>query len=127
MPFDWTNYLILAEELAGKADEASKRTAISRAYYFVFNIAFARAEITAGHLPGEYGSHKWCWEKYMGTPDPACRQLGNNGQRMHAKRVRVDYKKGDILRLDEEVRRTLADARQFQIDFANLPPRYPLP
>lgn len=126
MPFDWIHYLTLAKELANRPDDASKRTAISRAYYFVFNIAYARAEITAGPIPGEYGYHKWCWDKYRNTPDPACKKLGIDGQRMQGRRRRVDYEKADIHRLDDEVLRTLEDARQFQIDFGNLPARYPL-
>jgi len=33
MSFDWNNFLVLAEELGQRGDEAAKRTAISRAYY----------------------------------------------------------------------------------------------
>jgi len=51
MPFDWNEYLALARRLAAAGDEASKRSAISRAYYFVFNSAFSRAEATAGGYP----------------------------------------------------------------------------
>jgi hypothetical protein len=126
MPFDWNAYLTLAEELSTRADEASKRTAISRAYYCVFNLAFARAELTTGGYPGEEGYHKWCWRKYMETPDLSCKQLGVEGDRMAGRRVRVDYKAADIPRLDGKVRRMMEDARQFLTDLANLNPRYPL-
>jgi hypothetical protein len=34
MPFDWNDFLSLARQLARSADEASKRTAKSRAYYY---------------------------------------------------------------------------------------------
>jgi predicted DNA-binding protein len=127
MPFDWTDFLTLAEDLATKLDEASKRTAISRAYYFVYNIAFARAKVSAGSVPGEYGYHRWCWEKYRNTPDPACRQLGIDGQRMHDRRCRADYEKTTSLRLNDEVQRMLQDAREFQRAFQTIPIRYPLP
>lgn len=127
MPFDWNNYLSLAEELATKADEASKRTAISRAYYCVFNQAFARAESTAGSYPKEQGYHKWCWSKYMATPDLSCRQLGVDGDRMFRLRVRADYNAEDIPRLGDRVIRMLQDARQFLTALAALGPRYPLP
>jgi hypothetical protein len=43
MAFDWNDYLAVASQLAPKLDEASRRTAISRAYYCVFNLANARA------------------------------------------------------------------------------------
>src|SRR5712691_8074455 len=92
MPFDWNNFLVLADELATRVDdEASKRTAISRAYYCMFNLAFARAESTAGPYPGDQSSHNWCWGKYQATPDPTCQQLGNDGQRMKRLRVNADY------------------------------------
>lgn len=127
MPFDWNNYLTLAEELATRADEAAKRSAISRAYYCVFNLAFARAQSNAGSPPGEYGHHQWCWDRYKSTPEPSCRQLGIDGERMKWRRVRADYNPADIRRLDDEVRRMLDEARQFRTTLLGLPSRYPLP
>jgi uncharacterized protein (UPF0332 family) len=127
MPFDWNNYLALAEELATRVDDASKRTAISRAYYCVFNLAFARAELTAGPRPRNESYHRWCWSQYEKTADLQCKQLGVDGSRMAERRVRVDYKAADIHRLDDKVRRMLEDARQFRTDLAALNPRYPLP
>ena len=127
MPFDWNDYLTLAEQLAIGADEASKRTAISRAYYFVFNLAFARAEWTAGPFPRVQSFHSWCWGKYRATPDLACQQLANDGERMKRRRVKADYKSGDIPRLDDQVQRMLQEAQQFRADLAALNPRYPLP
>ena len=127
MPFDWNNFLVLAEELARRADEASKRTAISRAYYCVFNLAFARAEWSAGPFPGAESFHNWCWGKYEATPDLGCQQLGHDGQRMKRRRVKADYKSADIPRLDDEVQRMLQEAHQFRVDLAALNPRYPLP
>jgi hypothetical protein len=127
MPFDWAHFLTLAEELALRADEASKRTAISRAYYSIFNVAFHRAEVSAGPFAGGEGTHKWCWNKYMdGRNSFECRQIGIMGDRLRAKRVKADYKNGDIVRLDDEVARALADARQFRADLAALHIRYPL-
>jgi hypothetical protein len=37
--FDWTSYFVLARELAKRPEEASRRTAVSRAYYAIFNKA----------------------------------------------------------------------------------------
>lgn len=127
MPFDWNEYLVLARKLATAGDEASKRSAISRAYYSIFNAAFARAELTAGRFPGGETSHKWCWDRYDRTPDAACRALGIDGTRMKRWRVRADYKASDIPRLDEEVRRILAKAQQFRTSLDALNPRFPLP
>jgi hypothetical protein len=127
MPFDWNRYLTLAEELATRADEASKRSAISRAYYCVFNLAFARAQSTAGPRPSGEHRHKWCWTKYRNGPDPFCIQLGVDGDRMHGRRVKADYNPADIPRLNDEVERMLEDAREFLADLARLHSRYPLP
>ena len=127
MPFDWNNYLTLAEELAARADDASKRTAISRAYYCVFNLAFSRAESTAGPHPKGESYHRWCWSKYEKTPDPSCKQVGIDGSRMAERRVRADYRAADIHRLDDKVQRMLEDARQLRMDLAALNPRHPLP
>jgi hypothetical protein len=103
MPFDWKDFLSLAQELARSTDEASKRTAISRAYYCVFNLAFARAESTGCSYPRGEGFHQWCWRKYSETPDSFCRKLGVDGDRMRALRVRADYEAGEIRRLDDTV------------------------
>lgn len=127
MPFDWNNFLTLATELATKTDEASHRTAISRAYYCAFNLAAARAESKVGPRPKDAPSHQWCWDQYIGTLNLACRQLGNTGDRMKRLRVKADYHATDIFRLDDEVRRILADARQFLADLAALGPEYPRP
>src|SRR2546422_3835357 len=127
MPFDCDNFLILAKELATKTDEASHRTAISRAYYCVFNLASARAESKVGPRPIDAPSHQWCWDQYLGTFNLACRQLGNTGDRMKRLRVRADYGAADIFRLDDEVRRILEDARQFLTDLVALDARYPRP
>lgn len=127
MPFDWNDFLTLAQQLSTSADEASKRTAISRAYYCAFNLAFERAESVGCHHPKREGYHHWTWRKYSETPDPSCRKLGVEGSRMLALRVRADYKAGEIRRLDDTVLRILRDARQFLAALAALNPRYPLP
>lgn len=102
MPFDFNNYLNVAVDLATKADDGSKRSAISRAYYSVYHLALSRAESKIGPRPiGK--SHKWCWDQYILTPDRECRRLGTEGDRMKRLRVDADYKPADIKRLDEVV------------------------
>jgi hypothetical protein len=124
MAFDWNNFLLLAEELAQRGDEAAKRTAISRAYYFIFNLAYARAEQNGAFVAGD--RHTQCWRRYMTTPDPACRRLGNVGDRMKGRRVSADYEAPTKERLDDEVQRALEEARQFKTDLTTLPSRFPL-
>jgi len=127
MAFDWNHFLALAEELARRPDDTSERTAISRAYYSAFNLAFARAETTVGPRPEGASYHQWCWNHYTRSGDRSCRQLGVDGDRMKRLRVKADYKGADIPRLDDRVRGMLDDARQFMVDLAALDPIHPLP
>lgn len=129
MPFDFHNFLILAEHLATRNDEASKRTAISRAYYSVYHLASERAEKSVGPFPRNagIGNHQWCWDQYTKTPDLTSRKLGTNGGRMKRLRTKADYGSNDIPRIDDEVQRILQDARQFRADILALDPQYPRP
>ncbi len=127
MAFDWNQFLALAEELADRADDASKRTAISRAYYCIFNLAFARAETSGCTKPKGVSYHQWCWEQYTNSGDWSCKQLGLDGDRMRWLRVKADYKEAEIYRLDDKVRRMLQDAHEFLKDLAALDPTFPRP
>ncbi len=71
MPFDWFEYLTLAEELALRMkEEAAVRSAISRAYYAGFNLARIRLGQNnvplARHL--SLGSQEARWRAYGVTP-----------------------------------------------------------
>jgi len=127
MAFDWNDFLTLASVLAPQRNEASKRTAISRAYYCVFNLAYVRAESKVGRRPQGERSHSWCWEQYQRTPDVTCAQLGIAGDRLKRMRTRADYNSLPIPRLDDQVERVLKDARKFLGDLASLDARYPHP
>lgn len=127
MPFDWNDFLTLASQLAPKHDEASKRTAIGRAYYCIYNIASARAELRCGPRPRNTSSHQWCWEQYKRTPNSACARLGTTGDRLKRMRQRADYKNAPIARLDEQVQSVLDDAREFLEGFALLDAKFPCP
>jgi hypothetical protein len=93
----------------------------------VYHLAFARAERTAGRHPRNVPYHQWCWQKYSSTPDPACQQLGTDGDRLKRRRHKADYDRADYARLDDEVTRALEEARQFRIDLAAIDPAHPLP
>jgi uncharacterized protein (UPF0332 family) len=125
MRFDWKNFLSLAEVLAANSDDASKRTAISRAYYCAFNLALARAKSKGRFPPKKTPTHQWCWEQYRGTNDKACVQLATTGDRMRKMRVYADYNAADIRRLDDAVQSILDDARQFLADLDTLDLKYP--
>jgi uncharacterized protein (UPF0332 family) len=91
MAFDWFEFLQLAQTLATKGDEASKRTSISRAYYSVFHLAHARAVKNCGMTPPKTSKHAWCWDKYMKSTDKACAALGIAGDRLKRARQNADY------------------------------------
>jgi uncharacterized protein (UPF0332 family) len=127
MPFDWNDFLNLADELATRFDVASKRTAISRAYYSVFNPASARAESKVGPRPKGVSSHQWGWDQYIRTPDLSCQRLGNTGDRMKRMRHKADYGAADIFRLDDVVQRVLQEAHELLAGLTDLDPKYPQP
>jgi len=138
MPFDFNQFLTLATALAANPDEASQRTAISRAYYTVFHSARGRIELTVGTWedrknPARIGrhkdlsSHEWCWKQFRETNDTACRQIAAEGDRMKTRRTKADYKPADYGNINAEVQRQLVAAAQLQADLAALNALYPAP
>ena len=125
-PFDWLEYFRLAHELGGREDEASLRSAISRAYYCVYHLALARAEAnTYKPLPGE-STHLQLWRVFSGSPEPDCQKLAIIAARLKEKRERADYERYHA-RIAEEVPVLLADAREFAALLGRLPARHPNP
>jgi len=95
MSFDWSLYIKLAEELityaqTGKLEEASLRSAISRAYYGVFCIArnFLRSK---GEIIPKVDTHKFVREHYEGSSDERERKIGENLARLWKNRKDSDY------------------------------------
>jgi uncharacterized protein (UPF0332 family) len=125
-PFDWSEYFRLADELGRRADEASLRSAISRAYYYIYHLALARAEANAYKpLPGE-GKHAQLWRVFSASPEPDCQRLAVIAVRLKEKRERADYEKY-YARVTEEVPVLLADAQDFAARLGRLPTRHPNP
>jgi hypothetical protein len=123
MAFNWNDFLSLAEQLALDNDEASQRTAISRAYYAVFNVACERAIQNCGQPVGP--KHVWCWQQYSRNPNRQCKRIGIDGDRLKKLRVRADYQSATIHRLNETVADVLREATQFQEDLLVLQPHFP--
>jgi hypothetical protein len=122
--FDWNAYFVLAEELAKRDDEASKRTAISRAYYSAFHDAMARAETTCGPKDGG-NSHDWCWNRYLYTDHENCKKVGIEGNRLKGKRVWADYNAEPQKRLADYVTAALDTAQRLKKEIASLSPENP--
>lgn len=89
--FAWSRYLELAKELALRTDEASLRSAISRAYYAAYctarNALRSRRELGVDVRE----SHAVVWNAFLSRPDPNQRKIGMEGKRLHMARRRADY------------------------------------
>jgi len=93
MSFDWKDYLTLAKTLAGSTDDASLRTAISRAYYCVFNLSLYRAKLNEFRTKDDASSHDQLWGLYgRNKISRACGQVSVIGGRMKRRRVMADYR-----------------------------------
>lgn len=98
MSFNWDEFLTLAEALVRDPnspgpEEASLRSAVSRAYYAAFcsarNLARDRREITLTHT----GRDHWLVQKhFQDSPHPTRRQIGTSLDRLRDYRRQADYK-----------------------------------
>jgi uncharacterized protein (UPF0332 family) len=124
--FDWSQYLILADELAKRPEESALRSALSRAYYYVYHLALQRAQANGFTISSDEGTHKQLWRNFNGSPEPDCRKLGEIAMRLKEKRERADYH-DNYRRLVDEVPYMLADAQEFAARLQRLDPRHPNP
>jgi uncharacterized protein (UPF0332 family) len=125
-PFDWSAYLQLANELAKRQDEASIRSALSRAYYYVYHLALLRAQANGFNTVSGEGTHKQLWRNYSASPEPDCQKLAEIAARLKEKRERADYQQ-IYNRIADDVSGILADAQDFADRLHRLNIRYPNP
>lgn len=126
MRFDWSEYLKLADELGKRTDEGSLRSAISRAYYYVYHLALKRAQDNDFKALSGEGTHTQLWRVFSESPEPDCRRLAEIAARLKEKRERADYN-SYFARVQEEVPDLLADARDFATRLGKLHARHPNP
>ncbi len=88
--FDWASYLLLARALATQPDEASRRSAVSRAYYAIFNKARLLLEREGTPISDSGKSHDDVW-RTLETAGRARRRLGADGKRLREMRRKADY------------------------------------
>jgi uncharacterized protein (UPF0332 family) len=92
MVFDWTGYLLLAQELAERRnDEASLRSAVSRAYYAAFCTARNRLLQEGEEIPKTGEAHTIVWAKYRESAQKRRKDIGITGDRLRRSRIRADY------------------------------------
>jgi uncharacterized protein (UPF0332 family) len=124
MPFAWSDFLTLAEELSRRNDEAALRTAASRAYYYVYHLGRQRILDNGFPLTRGADTHKQVWEKFEADPDPRCKKLQDLAKRLHDKRKQADY---DIPypKIEKEFPALLDMAKKFALDLNALDKRLP--
>ncbi|GAB4409013.1 MAG: hypothetical protein Kow00106_02350 [Anaerolineae bacterium] len=107
--FDWSEYYLLAKSLAGQDDEASQRSAVSRAYYAAFCSARNQLRQEGESIPNTGKAHEVVWDHYQNNPEKRRRQIGQQGKRLRRKRNRADYD-DEIVNLDHVVRDAMETA-----------------
>ena len=122
--FDWSDYLALARELAARKEEACLRSALSRAYYYVYNLALVRAERNGfSSIQGE-STHSQLWRLFSLSPEQECINLGQIALRLKEKREKADYRPV-YHRIEAEVDQVLSDAQDFTARLGRLAQRHP--
>lgn len=119
-PFDWNEYLNLATILSTNGDEASQRTAISRAYYAVFNAATLHAKAN-GYKDRSHGR---LWKMYSADADINAKRISAYGNQMKIARERAGYE-GIVPRVNDIMTQQLADANMFVTLLAQVPATSP--
>ena len=76
-PFDFADFLDLADDLSTRNDEAAWRSAISRAYYGILHVAYQTLPLTAQATITHRTTHRATWDFYTASSVPMCRQIGN--------------------------------------------------
>jgi uncharacterized protein (UPF0332 family) len=106
--FDWASYLVLARELAKQPDEASHRSAVSRAYYAIFNMARLLLEGEGTAITSTGRAHDDVW-RALEAAGRGRRKLGADGKRLREMRRKADYD-GVVPALEKVVADALATA-----------------
>jgi len=93
MSFEWRHFLALAQNLATQADEASQRSAISRAYYAAFHIArhYVRRRLPEVRLNKDGAEHFHVWDSLKKSALREERAAGITGKKLYDARRRADY------------------------------------
>lgn len=91
--FDWSEYLVLAKELAACEAEAQRRSSISRAYYSAFCSArdWLVKHDSNFRIPNDGESHAAVWKYFEQAPDRRKVQVGREGFKLKRSRQDADY------------------------------------
>nr|QNO49891.1 hypothetical protein GKKIKBAN_00005 [Methanosarcinales archaeon ANME-2c ERB4] len=102
MTFDWSEYLNLAQELAGDAvsspnEEAKLRSSVSRAYYAPFCKARNHLRDIDGDQilsvdPPKVNVHTYVRNQFKNSSDKSRKKMGTDLNRLRLRRNKADYK-----------------------------------
>ena len=110
--FDWADFLTLAKQLRANSDEASKRSAISRAYYAAFGESRIWLENRARIAVPKHGrAHDIVWDEFQRRGDRNSVHIAQTGRRLKDKRRRADYEQ-HVKDIGSLVQPALLEARQ---------------
>ena len=97
MKFDWSEYVNLAQELAGQSgrlasDEAKLRTAVSRAYYALHcKVRNYIHDVERLPIPSTGEAHQFIIDMFERSPDKRRRKIGQTLKRLRIDRIKADY------------------------------------
>ena len=96
MSFNWSEYLDLAQQLAGKAkisatQESRLRSAISRGYYAAFIQARNYLRDREGLTIPTRNTHEYVINQFRNSPDLDRQEIGNTLKRLKINRNQADY------------------------------------
>lgn len=119
MPFKWSDFLVLAENLQAAPDvpgprEAVLRSVVSRAYYSAFRAALEYGK-TCGFSPSNNGSDHQAIREYIRTTkagNPSASKLSTQLHRLHQYRTQADY--------DNVMKVTPETAAYYAVDIARI-------
>lgn len=124
MSFDWSEYLKLAQELAGQpgnpaSQEARLRAAVSRAYYAVFCMGRNYLREQEGRQVPSRDVHRYVRDAFKKSPDRLHKQIGYDLDRLRSDRNKADYD-DSVANLDKMANAAVALAHKIIRAFARL-------
>ncbi|HZS45376.1 MAG TPA: hypothetical protein VFC63_09765 [Blastocatellia bacterium] len=110
MPFDWSDYISLAEQLKNQSSEACQRSAISRLYYGIF--CSARNFLETNELTYREGDiHSKVWNAFKNQGRQTHKAVAVAGMRLRDLRNAADYV-DEINKLDEKLALAFLEANK---------------
>jgi uncharacterized protein (UPF0332 family) len=123
MSFDWSEYLNLAQELAGQvkspsSQEAKLRSSISRSYYAAFCKARNNLRGERHSIPRQ-NTHRYVIDQFLDSPDRVRKRVGAHLDRLRKDRNKADYD-DKVARLSDMTAKALRLADQVILRLGSL-------